>query len=164
MCAYYPNGPYMPYPPYYYPYQPPTQKLTKPKTLTNMTATSQVTKQLKDLPQYLDQLQHVLKTTQSFVPYIKQYGPLLKSLPELIQVFKSDDKPAEKASKLPAKTKETDRPKQMNFLSEPLPDTNHSDESEQLEPLISTDYKRPSCLTIEAFEEIVDSNGPALYL
>lgn len=25
MCAYYPNGPYMPYLPYYYPYQPPTQ-------------------------------------------------------------------------------------------------------------------------------------------
>ena len=60
-----------------------------------MNAPTQVAKQLKDLPQYLDQLQHVLKTTP-FVPYIKQYGPLLKSLPELIHVFKSDDEPMKK--------------------------------------------------------------------
>lgn len=55
MCAYYPNGPYLSYPPYYYPYQPSMQKYIKPKTLTNMKAPTQVTKQLKDLPQYLDQ-------------------------------------------------------------------------------------------------------------
>ena len=62
----------MAYPPYYYPYQPAIQTFKKPTTLTNMNAPTQVAKQLKDLPQYLDQLQHVLKTTQSFVPYIKQ--------------------------------------------------------------------------------------------
>ncbi len=160
MCAYYPNGPYMSYPPYYYSYQSPMQTFTKPKTLTNLTMPSQVTKQLKDLPQYLDQLQHVLKTTQSFVPYIKQYGPLFKSLPELIQVFKSEDKPSEKVSKLPGKTTGIDRPKQMNFLPEPVPDTDH----ETLEPVTSTEYERPSCLTIDAFEAIVDASGPALYI
>lgn len=47
-----------------------------------MKQTLPLTKQIKDLPQFLDQLQHILKTTQSFAPYIKQYGPLIKSLPE----------------------------------------------------------------------------------
>lgn len=164
MCAYYPNGPYMAYQPYYYSYPPTTQKFIKPKTLTNMTSPAQVTKQLKDLPQYLDQLQHVLKTTQSFVPYIKQYGPLLKSLPELIQVFKSDDKPAAKASKLPAKTQEADRPKQLNFLSESLPEVNQEHDPIPLAPVAATEFKRPSCLTIEAFEEIASANSPALYI
>ena len=154
----------MTYPPYYYPYQPSMQKFIKPKILTNMKAPTQVTKQLKDLPQYLDQLQHVLKTTQSFVPYIKQYGPLLKSLPELIHVFKSDDEPVKKAAKLPAKTQETHRPKQLNFLAEPSSETKLKDKSGPPGPVTSTEYKRPSCLTIGAFEEMIESNGPSLYI
>jgi len=154
----------MAYPPYYYPYQPAIQTFKKPTTLTNMNAPTQVAKQLKDLPQYLDQLQHVLKTTQSFVPYIKQYVPLLKSLPELIHVFKSDDEPVKKTAKLPEKTQETHRPKQLKFLAEPSSETKLKDKSGPPAPVTSTEYKRPSCLTIDAFEEMIESNGPSLYI
>lgn len=106
----------------------------------------------------------MLKTTQSFVPYIKQYGPLIKSLPELIQVFKSDDKVSETNPKAPVKVAELDRPSEWNFLTKPSEDIDYVDEHIQSEGLQQSSDIRPSCLTIEAFEEIVESNIPALFI
>lgn len=50
-----------------------------------------------NLTQTLDQLQNVLKMTQSFAPTLQQYGPLLKNLPSMLALMKEFNESDESA-------------------------------------------------------------------